>query len=104
MKALHGAGFVNYNILWPICNLARSLSFWSIADVRRLQRLISYIHHTHNERVQSFICDGANELSGMLWVDTSLANDLLDSKSTSGAYLAIVGPSDFASINSFAKA
>ena len=39
----------------------------------------------------------------MLWVDASLADDLRDSKSTSGAYLAIVGPNTFAPIMSFAK-
>ena len=39
----------------------------------------------------------------MLWVDASLADDLRDSKSTSGAYLAIVGPICFAPIMSFAK-
>ena len=39
----------------------------------------------------------------MLWVDASLADDLRDSKSTSGAYLAIVGPNCFAPIMSFAK-
>ena len=39
----------------------------------------------------------------MLWVDVSLADDLRDSKSTSGAYLAIVGPNSFAPFISFAK-
>ena len=36
-------------------------------------------------------------------VDVSLADDLRDSKSTSGAYLAIVGPNTFAPIMSFAN-
>ena len=39
----------------------------------------------------------------MLWVDASLADDLRDSKSACGAYLAIVGPNSFAPIMSFAK-
>ena len=103
MKALYGARFVKYNLLWPICNLARRISCWSTADDRRLRRLISYIHHTYDETLQSFVGDHANDMSVMLWVDVSLADDLRDSKSTSGAYLAIVGPNTFAPIMSFAK-
>ena len=52
---------------------------------------------------KNFICDCANDLSIMLWVDASLADDLLDSKSTSGAYLALVGQNSCAPIMSFAK-
>ena len=103
MKALYGARFVKYNLLWPICNLARRISCWSTADDRRLRRLVSYIHHTYDETLQSFVGDHANDLSVMLWVDASLADDLRDSKSTSGAYLAIVGPNTFAPIMSFVK-
>ena len=61
------------------------------------------MHHTHADNLQSFIGDSANDLVSMLWVDASLANDLRDSKSTSGAYLAIVDPNSFAPIMSFAK-
>ena len=103
MKAIYGERFVKYNLLWPICNLARRISCWSTADDRRLRRLISYIHHTYDETLQSFVGDHANDMSVMLWVDASLADDLRDSKSTSGAYLAIVGPNTFAPIMSFAK-
>ena len=103
MKALYGARFVKYNVLWPICNVARRISCWSTADDRRLRRLVSYIHHTLDETLRSFIGDHADDLSVMLWVDASLAYDLRESKSTSGAYLAIVGPNTFAPIMSFAK-
>ena len=87
MKTLCGARFVKYNLLWSICNLARRVSCWSSADDRRLRHLISYLHHMHNETLQSFIGDHANDFSIMLWVDVSLADDLRDSKSTSAAYL-----------------
>ena len=83
--------------------MARRISCWSTADDRRLDRFISYIHHRYDETLQSFVGDRANDLSVMLWVDASLADDLRDSKSTSGAYLAIVGPNTFAPIMSFAK-
>ena len=80
MKAFYGARFVEYNLLWHICNLARRISCWSTADDRSLDRLISYIQHTHDETLQSFVCDNADDLSVMLWVDASLADDLRDSK------------------------
>ena len=103
MKAFYGARFVKYNLLWPICNLARRISCWSTSDDRRLHRLISYIHHTYDETLQSCVGHHANDMSVMHWVDASLADHLRDSKSTSGAYLAIVGPNTFAPIMSFAK-
>ena len=103
MKALYGARFIEYNFLWPIFIIARRISCWSTADDRRLRRLILYIHHTHNETLQNFVCDSATDLSVMLWVDASLAEYLSDSKSTSGAYLAIVGPNSFAPIMGFAR-
>ena len=49
MKALYGARFVKYNLLWPICNLARRISWWSTADDRRLRRIVSYIHNSLDE-------------------------------------------------------
>ena len=83
--------------------MAHRISCWSTADDRRLRRLVSYIHHTLDETLQSFIGDHADDMSVMLWVDGSLAADLRDSKSTSGAYLAIVGPNSCAPIMSFAN-
>ena len=102
-KALYDARFVKYHLLGPICNLPRRISCWSTADDRRLRHLISYIHHTHDNTLQSFVDDPANDLSVMLWVDASLADELRDSNSTSGAYLAIVGPNSSATLVSFAK-
>ena len=61
------------------------------------------MHPTHDGTLQSFVGDAANDLSVILFVYFSLAGGLRDSKSTSGAYLAIVGPNSFAPIMIFAK-
>ena len=50
-----------------------------LAGDRRLHRFVSYIHHTHDETLQGFVGDHADDLSVMLWVDASLADDLRDS-------------------------
>ena len=101
MKALYGARFVEYNLLLPICNLARRISCWSTADDRSFHCFIYYMHHTHDETLQSFVGDTANDLSIILWVDASLADDLRDSTATSGAYLAICGSKHFCSHHEF---
>ena len=103
MKALYGAGFVRYTLLCPLCNLLHRVFCWSAAGDRRLRRFICYTHHHPDEALHSFIVDHANDLAVMLWVDFDLADDLRDSKKTSSAYFAIVGPNSFAPIMSFVK-
>ena len=83
-------------------NLARRISCWSTADDRRLRRLDCYIHKSIDNTSQSLVGDCPEDLTVPLWCDASLADDMRDSKSTSGAYLALVGPNTFASIMFFA--
>ena len=85
-----------------IGNLARRISWWSTADDRRLRRLDCYIHQSIDNTSQSLVGDCPEDLTVSLWCDASLADDMRDSKSTSGAYLALVGPNTFASIMFFA--
>ena len=40
MKMLYGARLVRYELLWPICSIARMVSKWSRAEDKRLYRLI----------------------------------------------------------------
>ena len=84
IKVLYGARFVRCNLLWPMCNIVRRVSCCSTADDRRLCRFIEYIHHHLDKTLQRFDGNNANDLAVMLWVDVSLADDLRDSKSTSG--------------------
>ena len=46
LKCLYLTRIGRPDILWSVNNFARSISKWTKARVKRLNRLISYIHHT----------------------------------------------------------
>jgi hypothetical protein len=98
MKALYGARLVRFELLWPICSSARQVSKWTRACDKRLHRLICYIHHTEDHSLESFVGDDAQHCHPVLFSDADFAGDMVTAKSTSGCYLAIVGPNTFAPI------
>ena len=103
MKALYGARLVRYELLWPICSLARQVSRWTVACDKRLHRLMSYIHFTLDHSLESFVGDDPALCHPVLYSDADYAGDTVHSKSTSGLYLAIVGPNTFAPITASCK-
>ena len=48
LKCLHLARIGRPDILWSVNKLARPITKWTKACDKRLNRLISYIHHTNN--------------------------------------------------------
>jgi len=98
MKTLYGARLVRFELLWPICSSARQVSKWTRACDKRLHRLICYIHHTEDHSLESFVGDDAQHCHPVLFSDADFAGDMVTAKSTSGCYLAIVGPNTFAPI------
>ena len=103
MKMLYGARLVRYELLWPICSIARMVSKWSRAEDKRLYRLICYLHTTLNHTLESFVGDPAHCCNVMLYTDADFAGDTQASKSTSGCYIAIVGPNTFAPVTAMCK-
>ena len=103
MKALYGARLVRFELLWPICSSAREVSKWTRACDKRLHRLMCYIHHTPDHSLESFVGDVAQHCHVVLYSDADFAGDLVQAKSTSGLYLAIVGPNTFAPITASCK-
>ncbi len=103
MKMLYGARLVRYDLLWPICSIAREVSRWNVACGRRLRRLICYLHHTWNHSLESFVGDTADQCHVLLFTDADFAGDVRTSKSTSGSYIAIVGPNAFGPIAALCK-
>ena len=51
-----------------------------------------YIHHTPDHSLESFVGDNAQHCRVVLYSDADFAGDLTQAKSTTGLYLAIVGP------------
>jgi len=103
MKALYGARLVRFELLWPICSSAREVSKWTRACDKRLHRLMCYIHHTPDHSLESFVGDDAQHCHVVLYSDADFAGDMIQAKSTSGLYMAIVGPNTFAPITASCK-
>ena len=91
MKCLYLARIGRLDILWSVNKLARSTTKWTKACDKRLNRLISYIHHTSEYRQYCHVCNTAKQCKLGLFQDSDFAGDLEDSKSTSGdAFLEVL--------------
>ena len=79
--------------------LARSVAKWTKACDKRLNRLISKIHHTCEYRQYCHVGNTAKQCRLGLFQDSDFAGDLEDSKSTSGGTLCIFGSHTFVPIS-----
>ena len=82
LKCLYLARIGRPDVQWSVNKLARSITKWTKACDKRLNRLISYIHHIQ---------------------DSDFAGDLEDSKSTSGGTLCVFGSHTFVPISWICK-
>ena len=103
LKTLFVARMGRPDILWTVNALAREVTKWTVACDKRLHRLISWMHFTKDWVQQCWVGDTAEECCLVLYVDASFAGDLQDSKSTTGAYLCLVGPTTFVPITWIVK-
>ena len=71
--------------------LARAVTKWTKACDKRLNRLISYIHHTSEFKQYCHVGNIAQQCRLGLFLDSNFAGYLEDSKSTSGGILCIFG-------------
>ena len=85
LKCLYLARIGRPDILWS----ARSITKWTKACDKRLNRLISYIHQTCEHRQCCHVGNTAKQCRLGLFQDSDFAGDLEDSKSTSGGTLCI---------------
>ena len=83
------------DILWSVNELARSITKWTKACDKRLNRLISYIDHTRDYKQYYFVGNTAKQCRLGLFQDSDFAGDLEDSKSTSGGTLCVFGSHTF---------
>ena len=91
LKCLYLARIGRPDILWSVNKLARSITKWTKACDQRLNRLISYIHHTSEYRQYCHVGNTAKQCRLGLFQDSDFAGDLEDSKSISGGTLCIFG-------------
>ena len=85
------ARFGRLYILWSVNKRAPSVTKWTKARDKRLNRLISYIHHTSEYKQYGHVGNAAKQCRLGLFQDSDFAGDLEDSKSTSGGTLCICG-------------
>ena len=83
--------------------LARSNTKWTRACDKRLNRLISYIHHTCEYKQYCYVGNTAKQCRLGLFQDSDFAGDIEDSKSTSGGTLCILGSHTFVPISWMCK-
>ena len=95
LKCLYLARIGRPDILWSVNKLARCITKWTKACDKRLNRLISYIHHTSEYRQYCHVGNTAKQCRLGLFQDSDFAEDLEDSKSTSGGTLCIFGSHTF---------
>ena len=88
---------------WSVNKLARSITKWTKACDKRLNRLISYIHRTYEYKQYCYVGFTAKQCRLGLFQDSGFAGDLEDSKSTSGGTLCIFGSHTFVPISLMCK-
>ena len=103
LKCLYLARIGRPDNLWSVNKLARSITKWTKACDKRLNRLISYIHHTCEYKQYCHVGNTAKQCRFGLFQDSDFAGDLEDSKSTSGGTLCIFGSHTFVPISWMCK-
>ena len=98
LKCLYLGSVGRPELLWTVNLLARQVTKWTKACDRRMETLISYIHHNRDHTHVNFVGDPPEDCFLALFQDASFAGDLMDSKSTSGGLLALVGPKTFVTL------
>ena len=103
LKCLHMARTGRPDILWSVNKLARSITKWTKACDKRLNRLTSYIHHTCEYKQYCQVGNTAKQCRLGLFQDSDFAGDIVDSKSTSGGTLCVFGSHTFVPISWMCK-
>ena len=103
LKCLYLARIGRPDILWSLNKLARSITKWTKACDKRLNRLISFFHHTSEYKQYCHVGNTAKQCRLGLFQDSDFARDLEDSKSTSGGTLCVFGSHTFVPISWMCK-
>ena len=91
------------DLLRAVGSLATYLTRWSREEDAKLHRMMCYINCSKHHRQVAFIGDEPKDLYLALFTDSDLAGDRRDMKSTSGVFLALVGPNTFFPLGSMSK-
>ena len=102
MKVLFAARMARYDLLRATQSLASRVTKWSPDCDVGLHRLISYINSSLDITKRGFMGDRFSECQLWLFADADFAGEF-DNKSTTGSFMALVGPNTYWPINAFSK-
>ncbi|CAE7029195.1 GIP [Symbiodinium natans] len=95
MKSLWLARLSRPDVMKPLSDLTRRVTCWSIADDKRLFRLMCYLHSTPELSITHTMGDEPENLKLSLYTDADHASDVEHAHSTSGMILCIEGEHSF---------
>ena len=103
MKILYCARMARYDLLRATCVLATCITRWTADCDLRLHRLMCYIYSTPHWCMIAWVGDDPRDLRLECFADADFAGDIKTMKSTSGAFLALVGPNSFVPLAAVSK-
>lgn len=96
MNNLHVVRMCIYHWLYPVVVLARDITRWTGACDKRLFRLMCYINSVMSFNLVKHVGDHLLKCKVLLFTDSDIARHPCTSKSTTGLFMALVGPHTFA--------
>jgi hypothetical protein len=94
MKIMYGARMARPDLLRTIAYLARFLTQWNEDMDRRLQRLMSYIHHSYSYRMYAYMGEDKPKFTMDIYSDSDYAGCVQTQRSTTGSILFLRGGED----------
>lgn len=103
MKILWVARVCRYDILYSVCQSARLIAKWTSSCDNNLLRLIGYMKKTKYLTLRACVGDTLDKCFLAAFPDASHADDGEHNFSTSGGFIAIVGPRTFVPLTAICK-
>ena len=95
MTTMYAARMAKPELQRCVGSLATQLTRWTTDEDQRLHRLMSYMYSRADDMLVGFIADPPDKLQLAVFSDADFAGDRKDFKSTSGVFMALVGPQSF---------
>ena len=95
MKILYGARMARYDLLHSCQILACKITKWTKRCDQRLLRIVSYLHQSLELTMFGWVGEDSKDWRLWLYTDADFAADKSTSKSVSGVFCAMYGPTTF---------